>query len=398
MKKYLFFIATALTIASCSSDEFVGVDNADAQKRAIVFSGATPNPQRAQKTGSEAASLLGNQFCVYGTKTVGTDTYNVFAQNGLSATDNTPYYAWYDGATSSSNTSGWEYVGVTGTTYAGGVNLTTDQTIKYWDYAATAYDFIAYTSNGGTVSNVTMDGFKFTGTPTQLQSLKVADKKLVEKSAFNAPVQFVFRAAGSKARVGIYETIPGYDVRDVMFRYTSGGTEAEDTKAILNGSFLGGTDEFESNVTFAADGKALIAQGAGSITTVEFTDFGALTYNAAGELGTTGTEAAYTGYVPVIPNSDNTGDMTLYVNYTLVNDQTGETITVTGAKAIVPASAMVWQNNYAYTYLFKISDQTSGTTGVEGADPAGLYPITFDAVVEEETVAGSVEHEEEVED
>ena len=35
--------------------------------------------------------------------------------------------------------------------------------------------------------------------------------------------------------------------------------------------------------------------------------------------------------------------------------------------------------------LFKISDNTNGTTGTEGTSPEGLYPITFDAV----TVAAS---------
>ena len=45
-----------------------------------------------------------------------------------------------------------------------------------------------------------------------------------------------------------------------------------------------------------------------------------------------------------------------------------------------------WKSNFAYTYLFKISDKTNGTTGaVDGngdpTDPEGLKPITFDAIV-----------------
>ena len=40
-----------------------------------------------------------------------------------------------------------------------------------------------------------------------------------------------------------------------------------------------------------------------------------------------------------------------------------------------------WKPNYAYTYLFKISDNTSGWTSDLTDDPAGLYPITFDAIV-----------------
>ena len=70
------------------------------------------------------------------------------------------------------------------------------------------------------------------------------------------------------------------------------------------------------------------------------------------------------------------------VNYELVaDDGGGEVITVHGAKAFVPAVYTKWLPNYAYTYIFKISDGTNGWTDPSGTDPAGLYPITFDAVV-----------------
>ena len=72
--------------------------------------------------------------------------------------------------------------------------------------------------------------------------------------------------------------------------------------------------------------------------------------------------------------------MILYVDYDLINTASGETIHVKGAKAVVPAAYMTWKPNYAYTYLFKISDNTNGTTGTEGTSPVGLFPITFDAV------------------
>ena len=56
---------------------------------------------------------------------------------------------------------------------------------------------------------------------------------------------------------------------------------------------------------------------------------------------------------------------------------------------------MKWKPNFAYTYIFKISDKTNGTTGnmpvdpdnPSGStdDPEGLHPITFDAVVVDAT-------------
>ena len=73
-------------------------------------------------------------------------------------------------------------------------------------------------------------------------------------------------------------------------------------------------------------------------------------------------------------------------DYELTSDDgSGETIKVTGATAAIPAAFSKWEANTRYTYLFKISDNTNGTTGdpTKPDDPAGLFPITFDAVVKD---------------
>ena len=70
--------------------------------------------------------------------------------------------------------------------------------------------------------------------------------------------------------------------------------------------------------------------------------------------------------------------MLVKVDYTLTaEDGGGETIAVKGANVVVPAQYVKWKGNFAYTYLFKISDNTNGTTD---GTTQGLYPITFDAV------------------
>ena len=129
-------------------------------------------------------------------------------------------------------------------------------------------------------------------------------------------------------------------------------------------------------------------------------------------LGTTSSTATYavdvTAYELVLPYGAG-NDLKLHVDYTLVSvDGSGETIDVKSASAIVPAVYTNWQSNYAYTYLFKISKNSNGTTGTPAGggsgdgdpddptnpgndptdpdtpdpnNPAGLYPITFDAVV-----------------
>lgn len=85
-------------------------------------------------------------------------------------------------------------------------------------------------------------------------------------------------------------------------------------------------------------------------------------------------------YHTVIPNEEGT-TLTLCVDYTLVaDDGSNEEIHVYGAKAIIPAIYAQWKSNYAYTYIFKISDNTNGWTSTD-KEQAGLFPITFNAVV-----------------
>ena len=89
-----------------------------------------------------------------------------------------------------------------------------------------------------------------------------------------------------------------------------------------------------------------------------------------------------------MPNEEGTV-LELRIDYTLESiDGSGEEIHVYGATAFVPAIYAAWKSNYAYTYIFKISDNTNGWTNkvdaaTNNTDPAGLYPITFDAVVME---------------
>lgn len=87
-------------------------------------------------------------------------------------------------------------------------------------------------------------------------------------------------------------------------------------------------------------------------------------------------------YTAVLPIAAEGKPLTLRMNYTLVSDDgSKEEIKVYGAKAVIPASYTQWQPNFAYTYIFKISDNTNGATSTEDKTPEGLFPITFDAVV-----------------
>lgn len=411
MKKNLFLAALAfVAMASCTSDEFVGDTSPTTGNTtdAIQFVSSTPRVTRSD--GATAAEELGYSFAVYATKTVGSVTSNVFAHSTYSTTSNTPYWVWYNTSTAStttSNTHDWEYVGAVGnkTTPGGAFTLSTAQDIKFWDYSADQYDFIAYKANpvsneivAGNVSDVTSSGFTFSGSAAQLANLYVADKLIITEKSNPAAhttadnkigdaVKFTFRSGGSKVRLGIYETIPGYVVQKVKFRPNNAEspefTETIDN-AILSGSFNGTSSSATGTYKVTYNSTTGVAEFDNTGSASKYFDFGSFASATPTALGETSINPMWaTGsavYQSVLPNTDNFANMILYVDYDLYNAVSGETIHVYGAKAVVPAMYMKWNPNYAYTYLFKISDNTNGTTGTEGTSPEGLFPITFDAV------------------
>ena len=421
MKKTYLILATAIVaFASCSDNTYMGDPDFGGNTGnggAISFGGIAPQITRAAGTATDAKNL-GYSFAVYATKTVSSTTSNVFAHNAIGTPDansnHTPYWVWYNTDThntTASNTSNWEYVGAAGAKTipeSGTFTLPTTQEIKYWDYSASQYDFVAYkaTVEEGTgdakrpkITNYTTSGF----TPAQLAGLYVADKIKVT-SANNSPstpgtlpaaetkigdiVQFTFRSSATKVRLGIYETVPGYVVQNVKFRPATSGEGAEfietTDNAKLSGTFNGSSSSTEATYNVTYNSTTGIAEFATSASTSKFFDFGTFasaTPTALGESSTTPMWASgSSAYQSVLPNTDHVANMILYVDYDLYNSTSGETIHVYGAKAVVPSIYMKWNPNYAYTYLFKISNNTNGTTGTVGTSPAGLYPITFDAV------------------
>ena len=452
MKKILFFLAAlvGMTLAGCIDEKFVGdlppsntpVEN----EEAILFGFDMQKVTRGGDiAGPEAAKLLGNFFYVMGTKGTEAATYptdklvfdNYFVQ-----------YSANTAGTTASNTANWEYVGknpgTTPTGYPKLSEITGAQTTKYWDYTTDQYDFFAFSTGSKTpVSGTPTTGevgvtkmaygesLKSNGTAytfeildeVSLKEVYITDITEVLKASYGKEVQLRFKNLGSKVRIALYETIPGYAVSDVKF-YTvdaanvptdlASATKVTDatliststipTSGTIKVSFPHvGTNNQPGGTTPQADyNQASVDVTAGS-SKVTYHGFGTLTDNyVAGEnvltstsyLGTTLPTATFAGnkandyYTTVFPVSSSSA-LTLRVDYTLTaTDGSDETITVYGAKASVPATYTVWRPNYAYTYIFKISDATNGwTTTSATADNQGLYPITFDAVVAEPTDA-----------
>lgn len=240
MKKVLLFAAVALVaLASCSSEEMIGVttpqDNSPSDvSNAITFSSSSKGITRADLYGSAAAAKLGNKFVVYGTK-------HTSAESATAANDAVVYknfqVAWTTGTagTTASNSSDWEYVGLT----AYDATITAPQGIKYWDYSAvegyTFYAFsstdISYPKNSSDLVEVTKVTSDESGSPSlynkgyqvtvkngaTLNNLYFSDRVPVAKTNYDKTVDFTFRNIGAKVRVGFYETIPGYTVKIDQF-------------------------------------------------------------------------------------------------------------------------------------------------------------------------------------
>lgn len=432
MNKYFLYAASVLALASCSSDDFLGENSGNGQNAAnsvINFGGGTTKTTRATSNSTyKTENLQKNGFWVYGTKHSATE--NKTANNDQAVYTN--YLLAYTEGTANktqSNTAGWEYVGVDNSLYRKNVTPKVDeaQTIKYWDYSAVAYTFYAATANpddvkdGKVIIKKTLEDAEGTvytkGYEVTLKDganwdqLYFADRKVINKSkdaehakhdVYGGEVNFTFRNALTKVRVAMYEIVPGYSVTIDKFYYTKDGEATQTTEA---------TDRFradanntplvtsEAGVTYKvvyynnteAEGQLenrpkMLPNATGDGATKTVFEIGDKTTLKAGTtLSTIITTPTYDTnggkYTLFMPQADNDKTLKLKVDYTLTSlDGSKEQIHVKGATATIPAKYLCWRPNYAYTYIFKISDNTNGSTGGDG-DPAGLYPITFDASV-----------------
>lgn len=418
MKKYVFLAASALALASCSSDDFLGDTQGStptSANSAINFGGDAGKITRTSNSGT-TAQMLDGQFLVYGVKKTNDEIFhNVFVN----------YYVWDVKDKTTSNTNGWEYVGDQNETKlgTGQITLKYDQTIKYWDYSASEYHFVAGSpidafkynispdlTTGTEIKSATVSGLaghinpNEAGPALETKPVYVAAPVKVEKKDYQKPVEFTFIRQQSMVRVGIYETIPGYSITDIKFyAYNTDGKTlnvSTGNNVILtsttDGYFVGGSDltgtvtydwtSTTPSYTYKYDDTNLVksknwyAGKLSTLATISSEPTVDILYGTDKDMSTT-------GYFTVLPTPSETKASAILIkcDYTLTSDDhKGETINVTGATAAIPAAYSIWEPNTRYTYLFKISDKTNGTTGGSD-DPAGLYPITFNAMVAEMT-------------
>ena len=425
MKKYVFLAASALTLASCTSDDFLGNTQGStptSTNSAINFGGNAGKVTRATKNTGTAAEMLDGQFKIYGVKKASDGKLkNVFVD----------YSVWDVTAnTTTSNTNGWEYVGAKNSTNLGTGKISLgneDQTIKYWDYSASEYRFVAgspitafkfnknqdIATTGTYITSATISGLaghieaNKEGTALKTDPVYVATPIVVKKEKYQEPVTFEFNRQQAMVRVGIYETIPGYAITAIKFYAydNNGALKVTDKNNIILTSgtadyFVGGSNivgtinydwtgttpsytyAYTEGITKSRNWYAGHFEPHNALATTS-------TATVARLYGTDKDMSSDNGYFTVLPTPSTTTAAPILIkcDYTLTSDDiSGETIEVTGATAAIPAAYSKWDVNTRYTYLFKISQNTNGYTG-DDHNKAGLYPITFAAAVKKSTDA-----------
>lgn len=425
MNKFFIAAASALALASCSSDDFLGEIQGNEQNgatSAINFGGDTGKITRATTKGNAAADLLENNFVVVGFKGSKTDAANnetyAFDHYNVNFKDGSAF-------STESNRAGWEYVNqdmkVKGADKSLAQSGASQQTIKYWDHSCASYDFIAFsmgkkdaaskyaTPTHVDKANLAHAAYTLSGNVNTLSECYISDMKTVTEPNYNkTPVLMSFRHLASKVRMALFEIVPGYVISDVKFYTDATSTTTDNTEGTLIGKFNNsgtltvffpttGTDHAAKKDYNKAHVSFTASTTAGETGVLNHKGFGVVNYNNQAEgtisAGTTylsqnAADPSYcsAGYQNVLPSEGAASAITLRIDYKLTSvDGSKETINVKGATATVPAEYTEWKSGYAYTYIFKISQDTNGSTG---GSSTGLTAISFDAVVVDDEANG----------
>ncbi len=393
----LLAAAIGITLAGCSDDATEQLASQNVQQQtptAILFSNVANTVTRASHT--ESAALLKNSIVFFGDKTTSAGATNTIFDNYR-----LQYTAGSAGKTET-NVNDWEYVGLTSLKNA-------VQDVKYWDYTSTNYNFVAAAGLGTKETITDANGMKIhVASPSAMDSIYIADRITVQPTDYNKTVQFQFRRLGARMRIGFYETVPGYAIKNLIFYYV--GAPSGNKILGVGGAFpLSGA----YNVTYGDDNVATVKFNGGSNVTGWSSQFGELDYTyaeskvsgednkyidekgkltasqvkkflsgtsaqptyAKGSYTIDGKENTTSDYKPILPNENNTLKMQLRVDYTLVAlDGSGDEIKVRDAYVSVPVEYLQWKPNHAYTYIFKISDKSNGYTGKN--DDSSINPET----------------------
>ena len=457
MKKVIIFAAIAMTMVGCSSDELVNssTENTEAP---IAFSVEKQNITRAEQSlestkhynfgvwaykvkGDNNQLVMGNYLVGYsdgnglGYANDGATTWATAA--GTLVDHKSPWFYEKLGTEEYENTVASKgYV----KTESDFMSANKNQYLRYWDLAfdnTYFYAYAPYRSAGVTfdytTKKITVDQAAQTAAydnPT-LHELMYAGA--TAKNADLKDVTLKFKHLGAQVNLRFYEDVRGYKVQiiDVVSEKDNSGIQATPATVKESGTPVTKTytkaDYYTScgaTIDFSTINTPTAAVNHTGATTTKnnlnfviprkdnhLTDFKSkrdVDYSIIPEKVATGSTQTFaespTVYYPVAQPENSEVGFTFHVSYKLIAEDNGEEITVKDARVYVPAYVMngtnkeyiaAWQPNTKYTYTFKITENSTGSTdptnpNIDEPDvPATptVYPIVFDGATIEEYVA-----------
>ena len=435
MKKSLILAVAAIAMASCSSDELVSKPTTG--ETPIAFSVEKANITRAKNLEATGHYNFGVWAYKYGT---GLNTQQVMGnylvgycnENDKKGYEHSGSTTWNQNAGDlDDHKSPWFYenLGTAEYTYNKDdgyykkdqndyMSANKNQYLRYWDLKYTTTNFYAYAPYK--VSGVTFDeSTKKITVDHTAQKAGYDDASLdefmyagaISTNANQKDVELQFKHLGAQVNLRFYEDVRGYKVE--IIDVTTSGTGIQATPATKNGDTYTKADYYTecgatidySNVTTPT---ATVNHTDAATTqenlkfTIPGTSDGLTTYNAVGgksyniipeKSGDTQTSFASspTTYYPVAQPTTSEVGFTFHVSYKLIAEDNGEEIIVKNARVFVPAKSgsefiAAWQPNTKYTYTFKITKDSTGSTNPDESNitdptvPANptVYPIVFD--------------------
>ena len=420
------------------------------EKRNITRTGETPTttPKNLEATGHYNFGVWAYKYKEGLTTQQVMGNYLVGYSNGSNkGYDKTNATTWKESTNSvEDHVSPWfyEYLGKNEYNYDGDagfykasqnayMSANANQYLRYWDLAYTNTNFYAYAPYRST--GVTFDeSTKIVTVAHGAQTAGYDDASLNEfmyagATATNSDkkdVLLTFKHLGAQVNLRFYESVRGYRVEIIDVTSSAKGIQA--TPTVKSGNTYSEDATYYTSCGATIDYTTVTSPSA----TVNFPSDAQTTHNnLIFEIPNKGlesfkvlvTKVSYnvipdsiksedqkyaespTIYYPVAQPENSEVGFTFHVSYKLIAEDNGEEITVNDARVYVPAYIMngtkkeyiaAWQPNTKYTYTFKITKNSTGTTKPDDTyiNPTSpevpatpqVYPIVFDgATIEDYT-------------
>ena len=433
MRKLLLITACSALIVSCTNDtELNGGNNSESKQNTIGFEVLHRNSITTKAGKSNLQDAGHYNFGVFAYKNIsGSSSQQVMNNYLVGYKGNNVGYNLTDANQTTLSSSNWAYekLGYSEYTYDGSEGYYTknntfymsnnaNQYLKYWDKSSESVDFYAYAPyiNGNQtatfatdtkIMTIGNDGIKDGYDDRSKHEFMYANKNVLNAD-YNNEVQLAFKRISAKMQIKFYEDIAGYKVQILNLKEdkTSGVCAAPAIAHTGEGTtYTYGTLYHSAGATIDFSGATPSLSLTGNTKfTRESTNGECLRFNVptANPIATEKTQASAssTTYYLIPINLDNTG-LTFHVTYKLTAEDTRETIIVRNATVHVPNSACNWTSNNSYTYIFKITKNSTGTTEsnptIDPSDPnpstdKALYPIIFDECTIENWTEVDSEH------